>query len=93
MKKEDRIKNIEDIFEEMYESITNDIGNDDELKSLWKDLYKLEDELNESIGKPERSIFDDYLNKEAETLNCERKKTFKYGYNLSNELMIDSLRE
>lgn len=39
----------------MQEEIVNKISKDNELKDLWKELSKLEDELNESIGKPERS--------------------------------------
>ena len=77
----------------MQEKIINDIGRDDELKALWDELVKLEEELNNTLNKPDKEIFDDYLKKEAEVIDCERKKAFGYGYNLSNKLMIDSLRE
>lgn len=93
MNQKDSIKNIEDVFEEIYDKITNDIRNDDELKTLWKELYKLEDKLQKSLGNSERTMFDNYLTKEAEVLECEQRKAFKYGYNLSNRLMIESLRE
>lgn len=73
--------------------IINDIGRDDELKTLWDEFVKFEEELNNTLNKPDKDIFDDYLTKEAEVIDCERKKAFGYGYNLSNKLMIDSLRE
>lgn len=86
-------KTIEELYDNMQEKIINDIGRDDELKALWNELVKLEEELNNTLNKPDKDVFDDYLTKEAEVIDCERKKAFGYGYNLSNKLMIDSLRE
>ena len=86
-------KTIEELYDNMQEKIINDIGRDDELKALWDELVKLEEELNNTLNKPDKEIFDDYLKKEAEVIESERKKAFGYGYNLSNKLMIDSLRE
>lgn len=86
-------KTIEELYDNMQEKIINDIGRDAELKALWNELVKLEEELNNTLNKPDKDIFDNYLAKEAEVIDCERKKAFGYGYNLSNKLMIDSLRE
>lgn len=82
-------KTIEELYDNMQEKIINDIGRDAELKALWNELVKLEEELNNTLNKPDKDIFDNYLAKEAEVIDCERKKAFGYGYNLSNKLMID----
>ena len=69
-----------------------------------EDFYKIEKMMNYMLGFPlaiymynmvkdDYDIFDDYLSKEAELIDLERKKAFTYGYKLSNKLMIDSLRE
>ena len=86
-------KIIEELYDTMQEKIINEIERDKELETHWKELLKLEEELNNTLSKPEIDIFDEYLTKEAQVIDCERKKAFGYGYNLSNKLMIDSLRE
>lgn len=88
-----KIKNIEKIYDNMQEDIITELGKDKEVEVLWKELLQLEDELQNNLGKPEKEIFDDYLTKEAEIIDTERKNAFCYGYNLSNKLIIDSLRE
>ena len=86
-------KIIEELYDTMQEKIINEIESDKELETYWKELLKLEEELNNTLSEPEIDIFDEYLTKEAQVIDCERKKAFGYGYNLSNKLMIDSLRE
>ena len=49
--------------------------------------------LKNTISKKDYDVFDEYLSKEAEIIDLERKKAFVYGYKLSNKLIIDSLRE
>ena len=89
----EKVKKIEEIYDDMEETISDDIGKDSELKSLWEDLLKLEEELNNVLNKPESEIFNDYISKQVDVLCREKKLAFKYGYNLSNNLMIESLRE
>ena len=61
-------KTIEELYDNMQEKIINDIGRDDELKALWNELVKLEEELNNTLNKPDKDVFDDYLTKEAEVI-------------------------
>lgn len=84
--------NIENLYDNMQEKIVQDICEDDKLNSLWKELNELDELLKNTISKADYNIFDDYLSKEAEWIDLERRKTFTYGYKLSNKLMIDSLR-
>lgn len=85
--------NIENLYDNMQEKIVKDICEDDKLNSLWKELNELDELLKNTISKADYNIFDDYLSKEAELIDLERRKAFTYGYKLSNKLMIDSLRE
>ncbi len=89
MKKEE----IEELYDSLQEKIVNEIDKDDESQSLWKELLKLEEELENTLSKPDKDIFNEYLTKESLVIDCERKKAFAYGYKLSNKLIIDSLRE
>lgn len=86
-------KSIDKIYDNMQETIVNDIGKDDDLTNLWNELNKLDELLKNTLDKNDYKLFDDYLSKEAELIDLERKKAFGYGYNLSNKLMIDSLRD
>ena len=83
---------IEDLYDNLQEKIVKDISEDEKLNSLWKEINELDELLKNSISQEEYEIFDDYLSKEAELIDLERKKAFTYGYKLSNKLMIDSLR-
>lgn len=83
---------IEDLYENLQENIVEDISEDNKLKSLWKEINELDDILKNSISKDDYDIFDEFLSKELELMDLERKKAFAYGYKLSNKLMIDSLR-
>lgn len=85
--------NIENLYDNMQEKIVQDICEDDKLNSLWNELNELDELLKNTISKADYNIFDDYLSKEAELIDLERRKAFTYGYKLSNKLMIDSLRE
>ena len=49
--------------------------------------------LKNTLSKEDYDIFDDYLSKGLKLIDLERKKAFAYGYNLSNKLMIESMRE
>lgn len=83
---------IEDLYDNFQEKIVKDISEDEKLNSLWKEINELDELLKNNISQEEYEIFDNYLSKEAELIDLERKKAFTYGYKLSNELMIDSLR-
>lgn len=84
---------IEDLYDNLQEKIVKDISEDEKLNSLWKEINELNELLKNSISQEEYEIFNDYLSKEAELIDLERKKAFTYGYKLSNKLMIDSIRE
>lgn len=84
---------IEEIYDNMQEKIVKEIGKEPEFESLWNELNQLDELLRNNIVKDDYDIFDDYLSKEAELIDLERKKAFAYGYKLSNKLLIDSLRE
>ena len=83
---------IEDLYDNLQEKIVKDISEDEKLNSLWKENNELDELQKKNISQEEYEIFDNYLSKEAELIDLERKKAFTYGYKLSNELMIDSLR-
>lgn len=86
-------KSIDEIYDNMQETIVNDICKDDDLTNLWNELNELDELLKNTLDQEDYKLFDDYLSKEARLIDLERKKAFEYGYNLSNKLMIDSLRE
>ncbi len=83
---------IEDLYDNLQDKIVKDISEDEKLNSLWKEINELDELLKNTISKEDYEIFAEYLSKEAELIDMERKKAFTYGYKLSNELMIDSLR-
>ena len=83
---------IEDLYDNLQDKIVKDISEDEKLNSLWKEINELDELLKNNISKEDYEIFAEYLSKEAELIDMERKKAFTYGYKLSNELMIDSLR-
>ena len=84
---------IEEIYDYMQEKIVKDISEDIEFNSIWNELNQLDELMRNNMLKEDYDIFDDYISKEAELIDLERKKAFAYGYNLSNKLMPDSLRE
>jgi len=86
-------KIIDEIYDNMQETIVNDICKDDDITNLWNELNELDELLKNTLDQEDYKLFDDYLSKEARLIDLERKKAFGYGYNLSNKLMIDSLRE
>lgn len=83
---------IEDLYDNLQEKIVKDISEDDKLDSLWKEMNAIDELIKNSISQEDYEIFDEYLSKEAELIDLERKKAFVYGYKISNELIIDSLR-
>lgn len=83
---------IEDLYDNLQEMIVDDIENDNKINTLWNEMNEIDELLKTKLSKKDYQIFDDYLSKEAELIDIERKKAFSYGYNLSNKLMIDSLR-
>lgn len=83
---------IEEIYDYMQEKIVKDISEDIEFNSIWNELNQLDELMRNNMLKEDYDIFDDYLSKEAELIDLERKKAFAYGYKLSNKLMADSLR-
>lgn len=86
-------KCIEELYDEMQEKIVLKIDENDEINNLWKKLNKLDELLKNSVGKAEYEIFDEYLYKEAELIDAERRQAFTYGFRLANKLMVESMRE
>lgn len=83
---------IEDLYDNLQETIVDDIENDDKIETLWNEINEIDELLKNTISKEDYQIFDEYLSKEADLIDLERKKAFAYGYNLSNKLMIESMR-
>lgn len=86
-------KCIEELYDEMQEKIVLKIDENDEINNLWKELNKLDELLKNSVGKAEYEIFDEYLYKEAELIDAERRQAFAYGFRLANKLMVESMNE
>ncbi len=84
---------IEDLYDNLQETIVDDIENDDKIETLWNEINEIDELLKNTISKEDYQIFDEYLSKEADLIDLERKKAFAYGYNLSNKLMIEAMRE
>ena len=84
---------IEDLYDNMQDKIVRDICKDSRLDNIWAEINENDELLKNTLSKEDYEIFDDYLSKEAKLIDLERKKTFAYGYNLSNKLMIESMRE
>ena len=84
---------IEDLYDNMQDKIVQDICKDSRLDNIWAEINEIDELLKNTLSKEDYDIFDDYLSKEAKLIDLERKKTFAYGYNLSNKLMIESMRE
>lgn len=84
---------IEDLYDNMQDKIVQDICKDSRLDNIWAEINKIYELLKNTLSKEDYDIFDDYLSKEAKLIDLERKKAFAYGYNLSNKLMIESMRE
>ena len=84
---------IEDLYDNMQDKIVRDICKDSRLDNIWAEINEIDELLKNTLSKEDYEIFDDYLSKEAKLIDLERKKTFAYGYNLSNKLMIESMRE
>ena len=84
---------IEEIYDNMQEKIVKEISKEPEFESLWNELNQLDELLRNNMLKDDYDLLDDYMSKEAELIDLERKKAFAYGYKLSNKLMMDSLRE
>lgn len=84
---------IEDLYDNMQDKIVQDICKDSRLDNIWAEINKIDELLKNTLSKEDYDIFDDYLSKEAKLIDLERKKAFAYGYNLSNKLMIESMRE
>lgn len=84
---------IEDLYDNMQDKIVRDICKDSRLDNIWAEINEIDALLKNTLSKEDYDIFDDYLSKEAKLIDLERKKAFAYGYNLSNKLMIESMRE
>ena len=84
---------IEDLYDNMQDKIVRDICKDSRLDNIWAEINKIDELLKNTLSKEDYDIFDDYLSKGLKLIDLERKKAFAYGYNLSNKLMIESMRE
>jgi hypothetical protein len=87
------VKNIEELYDAMQEKIVLKIGENDEINNLWSELNKLDRLLKNSIETENYEIFDEYLEKEAELIDLERRQAFVYGFKLANKLMVESMKE
>lgn len=87
------IKNIEELYDAIQEKIVLKIGENDEINNLWSELNRLDELLKISIEKENYEIFDEYLGKEAEIIDAERRQAFAYGFSLANKLMVESMNE
>lgn len=65
----------------MQDKIVRDICKDSRLDNIWAEINEIDELLKNTLSK------------EAQLIDLERKKAFAYGYNLSNKLMIESMRE
>lgn len=81
------------LYDNMQDKIVRDICKDSRLDNIWAEINEIDELLKNTLFKEDYDIFDDYLSKEAKLIDLERKKAFAYGYNLSNKLMIESMRE
>ncbi len=84
---------IEDLYDNMQDKIVQDICKDSRLDNIWAEINEIDELLKNTLSKEDYDIFDDYLSKEVKLIDLERKKAFAYGYNLSNKLMIEAMRE
>ena len=84
--KKNMIKNIEELYDAMQEKIVLKIGENDEINTLWSELLK------NSIETENYEIFDEYLGKETELIDSERRQAFAYGFRLANKLMMESMK-
>ncbi len=84
---------IEELYDNMQDKIVQDICKDSRLDNIWAEINEIDELLKNTLSKEDYEIFDGYLSKEAKLIDLERKKAFAYGYNLSNKLMIESMRE
>lgn len=84
---------IEELYDNMQDKIVQDICKDSRLDNIWAEINEIDELLKNTLSKEDYEIFDGYLSKEAKLIDLERKKAFAYGYNLSNKLMMESMRE
>lgn len=84
---------IEDLYDNLQENIITEIENTDDITNIFNEMGEIDLKLKNILGKEKYKIFDEYLYKQADLLDLERKKAFSYGYKLSNKLIIDALRE
>lgn len=70
-------KSIDEIYDNMQETIINDICKDDDLTNLWNELNELDELLKNTLDREDYKLFDDYLSKEARLIDLERKNSLK----------------
>lgn len=68
---------VEELYDSLQEKIVKDISEDEKLNSLWKEINELDELLKNTISKEDYEIFDDYLSKETELIDLERKKRLR----------------
>ncbi len=67
---------VEDLYDNLQEDMVKEISEDSKLNSLWKEINELDDLLKNNISKEDYDIFDEFLSKEIELMDLERKKSF-----------------
>lgn len=65
---------IEDFYDNLQETIVDDIENDDKIETLWNEINEIDELLKNTISKEDYQIFDEYLSKEADLIDLERKR-------------------
>lgn len=86
------INKIEDLYEEINETMTKEYGKNEKITNKWKEVNDLEELLNETLTEKQYKSVEKYGEKILELMQLERKESFIYGYKLSNKLIIDSLK-
>ena len=61
-------------------------------RDIERNIYELEDSIKELLSEKEYNSVEKYAEKIYQTMFLERKKAFTYGYQLSNKMIIDSLK-
>lgn len=54
---------IKDFYDNLQETIVDDIENDDKIETLWNEINEIDELLKNTISKEDYQIFDEYLSK------------------------------
>lgn len=65
---------IEDLYDNLQEDIITEIENTDDITNIFNEMGEIDLKLKNILGKEKYKIFDEYLYKQADLLDLERKK-------------------